>query len=262
MRVEDLVNPRGGEEVEEGAPAWMATFADMSTLLLTFFVLLLSFANMDAQKFREMLGSVKDAFGVQKQTWGDYQALSTTALTFTMSDAGQGEQDKQGADQEQQAASMEQVLSVIQALFQDMGGAAEVYMDEQGVTVRVEGKLLFVSGVSELRPEAAPILDRVSALLQKYTFDLYILGHTDSVPIQTAQFPSNWELSSARAATSLRYMVERGADPQRLVSVGFADSRPIASNGTPEGRARNRRVEFLFKNPETLPNGGYKPAQP
>lgn len=263
MNVNDLLNRRGGEEVEEGAPAWMATFADMSTLLLTFFVLLLSFANMDAQKFREMLGSVKDAFGVQKKTWGDYQALSTQALTFSMSDDGQGEQDKEGADgREQQAPAMEQVLSIVQALFQDMGGTAEVYMDEAGVTVRVEGKLLFVSGSAELRPEAATVLDRVSALLHKYTFDLYILGHTDAVPIQTSQFPSNWELSSARAATALRYVVARNADPQRLVSVGFADSRPIASNATPEGRSRNRRVEFLFKNPETLPDGGYKPAQP
>ena len=87
MNVNDLLNRGGGEEVEEGAPAWMATFADMSTLLLTFFVLLLSFANMDAQKFREMLGSVKDAFGVQKETPGDYMTRSTDPLGLNLNTA-------------------------------------------------------------------------------------------------------------------------------------------------------------------------------
>ncbi len=261
MDLNDLLNTGGEEEeAEEGAPAWMATFADMSTLLLTFFVLLLSFANMDAQKFREMLGSIKDAFGVQKETWGDYMARSQQAIDMVLQKAedGQGE----GEAGEQQSVSMQQFLSIVQAMFQEVGAAAEVYMDEEGVTVRVQGKLLFPSGSADLKPEARPVLDRVLALLQKYTFDLYILGHTDSVPIHTEKFPSNWELSAARATAALRYLVDRGADPTRLVAVGFADSRPVAPNDTPEGRARNRRVEFLFRNPESLPTGGFRPARP
>ena len=263
MDVNELLNRGGGEEeAEEGAPAWMATFADMSTLLLTFFVLLLSFANMDVQKFREMLGSIKDAFGVQKETWGDYMARSQQIIEtmFTPPEQGQGREQEQA--QSQSAPSMEQFLSIVEALFEDLGGAAEVYMDEAGVTVRVQGKLLFPSGSAELKPEARAVLDRILALLRKYTFDLYILGHTDSVPIHTERFPSNWELSAARATAALRYLVSRGADPKRLVAVGFADSRPVASNDTPEGRAKNRRVEFLFKNPDTLPTGGLKPAGP
>lgn len=263
MKIEELLHRGGQEEAEEGAPAWMATFADMSTLLLTFFILLLSFANMDAQKFREMLGSVKDAFGVQKETFGDYMARSTTAMDFSASRGSQGEQkagEQQGKDQ--QNPSMEQALSIIQAMFQELGGAAEVSLDEEGVTVRIDGKLLFLSGSAELRSDAAVVMDRVASLLQKYTFDLFILGHTDSVPIETTQFPSNWELSGARASAALRYLVEHGLNPRRLVAVGFADSRPIDSNATPEGRSRNRRVEFLFKSPEVLETGGYRPAQP
>ncbi len=261
MKLDELLNQGGQEEVEEGAPAWMATFADMSTLLLTFFVLLLSFANMDAQKFREMLGSVKDAFGVQKETFGDYMSRSTTALDFAVQ---QTQQESEAGDQgeDKQSPSMEQALSIIQAVFQELGSAAEVLLDEEGVTVRVDGKLLFPSGSAQLRPEAAVVMERMAGLLQNYTFDLYILGHTDAVPIETVQFPSNWELSSARAAASLRYLAGQGVDPRRLVSVGFADSRPIDTNATPEGRARNRRVEFLFKSPEALPSGGFKPATP
>jgi chemotaxis protein MotB len=158
--------------------------------------------------------------------------------------------------------SGEKALSVIQAVFQEVGPTAEVFQDEGGVTVRFEGKVLFVSGSADFRPEAAPILDRLASLLRKYTFDLYILGHTDSIPIETSRFPSNWELSGARAAAALRYLAERGADPQRLVAAGFADSRPVAPNDSPEGRARNRRVEFVFKNPEALPSGEFRPARP
>ncbi len=274
MGVEDLFNQNGPqEEVEEGAPAWMATFADMATLLMTFFVLLLSFANMDATKFREMLGSVKDAFGVQKETFGQYRAMSDSVISTEVQkeieaqmqaaadaqgqSAGQGMQS--GADSLMQ---MEQAMAIIEALFDSLEGVADVFMDENGITVRVKGGLLFGSGEAELRPEAAPVMERVGALLTKYTFDLYILGHTDSVPIRTSRYPSNWELSSARAASTLRHLVERGANPQRLVAVGFADSRPIDSNDTPEGRERNRRVEFLFKNPESLPGGGFQPANP
>ncbi len=259
MNVDELLNRGAEEEVEEGAPAWMATFADMATLLMTFFVLLLSFANMDAQKFREMLGSVKDAFGVQKETFGDYRALSDQAFDAMIVKPTDG----QGQDGEDKASpSMEQMLSIVQAVFGELEGVAEVFMDEEGVTVRVKGKLLFPPGDATLKPEATPVLDRIAALLGKYTFDLYILGHTDPVPIHTSRYPSNWELSSARAAAALRYLVERGADPRRLVAVGFADSRPIVPNDSPEGRARNRRVEFLFKNPESLPDGGFRPARP
>lgn len=258
MKLDQLLARGSQDEVEEGAPAWMATFADMATLLLTFFILLLSFANLDAVKFREMLGSVKDAFGVQKEVMGDYMARSSTALDFTVHTAAEEAEDAQ----KEQAPSMEQALSIIQALFQELGAVAEVFLDEEGVTVRVEGKLLFPSGSAQLRPEAVGVMGRIAGLLHNYTFDLYILGHTDAVPIETAQFPSNWELSSARAAASLRYLLGRGVDPRRLVSVGFAESRPIDTNATPEGRSRNRRVEFLFKSPEFLPGGGFREARP
>lgn len=275
MGVEDLLNQNGPqEEVEEGAPAWMATFADMATLLMTFFVLLLSFANMDAQKFREMLGSVKDAFGVQKKEFGQYRESSSSILSSEIRQqieeqmqAAEGQKAAQAAGDGMQNAAdammqMEQALSIIEALFDSLEGVAEVFMDENGITVRVEGGLMFASGSDQLRPEAAPVMERVSALLGKYTFDLYILGHTDSVPIGTSRFPSNWELSSARATATLRHLVAQGADPKRLVAVGFADSRPIDRNDSPEGRERNRRVEFLFKNPESLPGGGFRPANP
>ena len=238
LRKHDELNPP-----EEGAPAWYVSFADMATLLMATFLMLLSFATMDLKKFNKVLGSVQTAFGVAKSSEPPPAPGLPTQAPLT-------------------APSGDKALSVIQAVFQELGPMAEVFQGEDGVTVRFEGKVLFLSGSAEFRPEAAQVLDRLVYLLRKYTFDLYILGHTDSIPIETSRFPSNWELSGARAAAALRYLSERGADPLRLVAVGFADSRPIAPNDTPEDRARNRRVEFLFKNPEGLPAGGFKPARP
>ena len=258
MDIQELLSRAGQEEPEEGAPAWMCTFADLSNLLFTFFVLLLSFANTDAQKFREMLGSVQDAFGVQKETWGDYMSKSTQAIDFSI----QNQQEKKDSEKQQNPMAMDQALSIVQAVFEGMETQVEVLKGEDGVTVRVDGKLLFTAGSAELKPDATSVLNPIGLLLEKYTFDLYILGHTDSVPIETRVFPSNWELSGARSAAALRYLSGRGADPLRLVAVGFADSRPIAPNDTPEGRAKNRRVEFLFKPPEGSPGGGFKPARP
>jgi chemotaxis protein MotB len=146
-------------------------------------------------------------------------------------------------------------------LFQDLGSSAEVVQTEEGVTVRFDGRVLYHSGAADFKPQARAILDKVAGFLSKYTFDLYILGHTDSEPIETDRFPSNWELSASRASAALRYLVGRGVSPQRLVAVGLADSRPISSNETAEGRAKNRRVEFVFKRPEGAAAGGFKPAK-
>lgn len=248
MRIEELLTRAEAPEPHDGVPAWMVTFADLSILLLTFFVVLFSFANMDARKFRDVLGSVRGAFGSQQRV---LPGSPSPALPRAVPSA----------------LPMERAPGVIGSVFQDLDGLAELVAEGETVTVRVDGQVLFPSGSAELNPGADPVLDRVLVLLQTYTFDLHILGHTDSVPIETAQFPSNWELSSARAAAALRYLLARGIDPQRLVAVGFADSRPVAPQATPEGRARNRRVEFVFRASEPSAGGAFgstraEPAPP
>jgi len=249
MDIHDLLKKETEAPGDEGAPAWYVSFADMATLLMATFLMLLSFASMDLKKFNRMLGSVQAAFGAQVRGPGvDPVPLHGPGVLA-------------GGAQPLAPPSKEQTMSIMQALFQDLRESAEVLQGEDGVTVRFEGKVLFQSGSADFKPETQRILDRVALLLRKYTFDLYILGHTDSVPIESPKYPSNWELSGARASAALRYLVVRGAAPQRLVAAGLADSRPIAGNDTPEGRTRNRRVEFVFKKPESLPEGGFKPAR-
>jgi chemotaxis protein MotB len=252
------------EEVEEGAPAWMSTFADLATLLMTFFVLLLSFATMDAQKFRDMAGSVKDAFGVQTETIAFSPKSSSDLFDQLLQKAeDESKEEKEESSDSQAMMSMEQMMAIVEAVFQEMGDeSVEVIQDQDGVMVRVEGKVIYDSGTARVREEGKPILELVAKLMERYRFDLKILGHTDSVGISTEKFPSNWELSGARSAAALRYMLERGANPERLIAVGFADSRPIAQNDNFKGRARNRRVEFLFTAPDFSYDGRLQPAKP
>ena len=251
----------------------MATFADMCTLLLTFFVIMLSMSTVDVIKFRAMLGSIKDAFGVQFQNVGDYQPTLPDDLRPTKEpgagqwqqtqqsmgdDTGYGEALKEEEEarkkieeaKKQEGDRMERVQAVneIKEAIQDqgMGDQAEVQMGARGIRIRVKGALLFDPGQGDLRPEAMPFLENLIEVLKKFDYYLLVEGHTDSLPIATAHFPSNWELSGYRASAVLRLLIEKGVSPLRLTSVGLSDNYPLDSNDTAEGRARNRRVEFVL----------------
>lgn len=230
---------------EEGAPGWMVTFADLMSLLLTFFILVLSFANMDIIRFREMLGSIQDAFGVQVQRReADYVAFSPTQFE---------RKDIEISRENEQILSMVVQLRTILQDDESLRKSSGVEADDQGLVLRVDNAMLFAPGSAELKPAAKQALDTVIRILRDYNMNLVIRGHTDDVPFRSAQFPSNWELSAARATTALRYVLERGGfSPTRLRAVGYAGSRPLVPNNTEENRARNNRVEFYYHSPDTV----------
>jgi chemotaxis protein MotB len=121
-----------------------------------------------------------------------------------------------------------------------------VYLDEQGLVISLSAKYFFDSGKAILRPEVFPIIEQIASILKPLDREIRIEGHTDDVPIQTAAYPSNWELSAARATYVIKYLTERFSfSPQRLSAVGYGEFRPIATNVTEEGRARNRRVDIV-----------------
>ncbi|HDQ41746.1 MAG TPA: flagellar motor protein MotB [Desulfonatronum sp.] len=229
---------------EEGAPSWMVTFADLMSLLLTFFILVLSFANLDVVRFREMLGSIQQAFGVQvKRREADYVAFSP--MQFERKDM-ELNQDKE------QILSMVAQLRTILQVDEALKNSSKVEADDQGVVLRVDSRALFERGSAELKPEARQVLDTVSSTLKDYNMNLVIRGHTDNVLFRSAQFPSNWELSAARATAALRYILERGGlSPTRMRAVGYADSRPLVPNNTEENRKKNNRVEFYYHSPDS-----------
>jgi len=224
-------------EIIKGAPSWIVTFADLATLLLTFFVLMLSFANMDIVKFHDMMGSVQEAYGVTTAERGQFQAVSKGRFAEVDSNI-------------KKVVAREKLVdiiydSVIRAGFKTN---ASITSTDEGVRVRIKGRALFDPGKAELRPESGDFLKELAVVI-KTTKDLVVVveGHTDDRPIRTKKFPSNWELSTLRASNVLERMLKFGAPADRMSAAGYAQTRPLFSNEREETRPLNRRVEFLFK---------------
>lgn len=242
----DIDTLDGGDEGggEEGVPAWMATFSDLATLLLTFFVLLLSFANMDIIDFQEMMGSVREAFGVQSRTRGDFEALAASPISI-------GDRPPQELESVPRDEDQEYARELVEAL-RERGilDQVEVFADRDGVSVRVRDCVLFDTGEARLRDDAPALLDEVGAIIASSVGEhgVVVEGHTDDWPIHTDRFPSNWELSTARATNVLRYFLDASAiRPDRVSAAGFADTRAVVPNVDDQARAQNRRVEFVFR---------------
>jgi len=227
----------------EGAPAWMATFADLSTLLLTFFVLLLSFANMDIIKFEKMSGSLKDAFGYREENFGNFHPEMIARRENIESEI---EQILHGGPRKRLKKMERKVRDLINT--KKLEKKVETESNERGLIIRVEDSVMFTGGGARLKRQGFPVLDEVSKLLSGFPCDILIEGHTDDSPISTRKFPSNWELSTSRAIAVMRYMVEVGGiDPIRLGAAGYADMRPLYPNDTQKNRLKNRRVEFVCR---------------
>jgi chemotaxis protein MotB len=229
--------------VDEGLPPWMATFADMVTLLLCFFVLLLSFAEQDAQKFRDVVGSLKDAFGARV-----VRSKSTSLGELTTSST----KDK-SAPSSERSQTMTGVVLKLKSLMQDetFKKASGVNADRDGALLDIRSAAVFEPGSARITREARAVLDNVISVLKEYSVNLVVRGHTSNQPPGTDRYPSNWELSAARAANALAYIVEVGGIPvNRVKAVGYADTRPIKTNGTQAGREANDRVEFFFHQPD------------
>ena len=232
----------------------MSTFADLSTLLMTFFVLLLSMANIDVQEFREMLGAVQQAFGVQFDVKGEFQPVMPKELA-RQDQMGKVASPSARISQARTASEARKMSQEVKNFVneQGLGSMVNVNAGSNGVRLRVKGQLMFGAGGVVVREQAKKLLKGIAKVMKKFDFYLTVEGHTDDQPISTAQFPSNWELSAARASAVLRYLVSLGVSDQRLTAVGFASNYPIAANSTEAGRIKNRRVEFIFtKQPPRL----------
>jgi|GEM_PF-839838 len=240
-----------GSEEEEGgyeeptAPAWMATFGDLMSLLLTFFILLLSFSSMDQKKLSDVAGSVRDAFGIQFIHPGSIEALSNNLIS--LSDHEESPYLRVIDMPSRYPEKRQRLLRRLKmsAAGQQLERLVEVEESPRGVIVRVPGAMLFDSGGTDLRPESLVYLREIALLIRKIPGDVSIEGHTDASGGGSSL--RNWRISSARAVSALEYLVKVGhIDPRRLRASAFADTRPVAPNDTAEHRRENRRVEFVF----------------
>jgi chemotaxis protein MotB len=219
----------------ESSPPWLTSFSDMMMLFLCFFVLLLSFAHTDSQTFHSALGSVRQALGVR----ADLPSQAHLAPSPAEQRPSSGTPERRAADV---VAELERFLAA-----RGLSAQVEVTPSERGIVLRTRDQILFDSADAHLKNEGLPVLAAIVELARRFHGQLAVEGHTDDRPIQNELFPSNWELSGARSASVLRYLLGAGIAPEIVHVAGYADRRPIAANDTEEGRAQNRRVEFVFE---------------
>lgn len=270
------------EEQEEikcpppGAPGWLATFADLMSLLMSFFVLLLAFSEMDVLKFKQLAGSMKEAFGVQREvkTKEIPKGTSIIAKEFTPGrptptplkvmrqhttddrknnlDFRKGP-DKSGSEKTKAAAKRLELLK--KALKEQIAnGQIEVSGDNERTIIRIREKGSFSSGSASLSRKFKPVLKKIAIAIEKTPGKIHISGHTDNIPISTYKFRSNWELSSARAVSILDQILRFKKIPnKRIVIQGYSDTVPLVPNTTRKNRATNRRVEIeVIRQTETV----------
>jgi chemotaxis protein MotB len=211
----------------------MATYADMVTLLLTFFVLLLSFATMEQTKFNVAMTSLRGALGVMNSR----QGVSIPISNMPMFQIGRGRIDAMVEQQVQNV--MEQVRE------QDLIELLQAHQNRDFLHFNIAEPLLFESGQAVIKPEADAILYAISEILNMVPFEVRVEGHTDNIPISTLRFPSNWELSYARSIALIQRFIYHGVNPARFQAIGYGEHRPMADNATAQGRAINRRVEIF-----------------
>lgn len=233
---ESLLHLEQEPRAEHGSPLWVITFSDMVTLMLCFFVLLLSFASTDSDSFRSAAGSVRQAFGAARPAPATIPGPATSAPERGT---------PVSAEPRPAPATLERVRAYL--IERGLADAVDVIDSPRGVVLRAKDRVLFATAEAELKPEGLAVLDTVTVLSFGFDGRLAIEGHSDDRPIQSSRFPSNWELSSARAGAVLRYLLEQGIDSRLVYVAGYAHTRPIADNATAEGQALNRRVEFVFE---------------
>lgn len=238
-QLQEAPPPKKGPDApppDEGIPPWMATFADMVTLLLCFFVLLLSFTSQDVNNFKLMAGSVTEAFGVQTE--------DSTAMGAAYSDSRFKFEDRRAKNKEKIEVG-EQLRQMIRS--RDLTKVARVSRDKSGIMLRVSSRALFAPGSAQLTQVATKALEGVVGSLKKTTFNLIIRGHTDGEQRGAGLYQSNWELAAARAAACLRWIAENSDIPaNRMKAVGYANAKPLLPSTSEANRRVNRRVEFYF----------------
>jgi chemotaxis protein MotB len=249
---------------------WLVSYADFITLLFAFFVVMFASSQTDKGKAKEISVAVVKA--LDGRSAGVKPAVARI-LGGTVDDKGQGNAQMRGPGGAQRAAKEAPSLDVLEltpslkSLSKTLedeikAGKVEVNLEPRGFVISLKQAAFFPSGTDTIDPSTFPIIAKVAATLGDVSNPLQVEGHTDSIPIHTAQFHSNWELSAARSIAMMELLATRfGIDRQRMIIVGFADTSPEATNDTPEGRASNRRVNIVILNKYALGNGEAQKAK-
>jgi len=225
---------RKQEEAKPGAPLWLATYGDMMTLCLCFFVLLFAMSTVDAQKFKAVAESLEGALGV-------FESGPTVSVVPNDNDYPNDIPADEGIDYRELYEDIKSKLDE-----KGLQNSVTLVLNERGLLIRFLDNVLFPSGSAELKSDSTEIIDMIADVVKKNDNNVRIEGHTDNVPIRTGKFPSNWELSTTRAVNVVRYLIEvKGIAPDKLSAAGYGEYHPIEKNDNAAGREKNRRVDIV-----------------
>jgi len=241
-------------EEHDNHERWLVSYADFITLLFAFFVVMYALSTVNEGKYRILSDSMSSAFR-------NVPINASSPLPVTLTPPIPVIQKPSAANRAQEAVKQKQrdkmrnvakdILEVMAPLIEQ--GKVRVIETSRGVTIEINDSILFAPGQALLQPALVKAMGAIAEVLAPTDFPITIEGHTDNVPINTTQFPSNWELSAVRATTVLRLFADSGVASERLTAIGYADTRPVEPNLLADGRARNRRVTILIDSavPET-----------
>lgn len=253
---------RNHAEEHENHERWLVSYADFITLLFAFFVVMYSLSTVNEGKYRVLSDSLVAAFrNVTINTHGQQLDPGARAVVAAVASAAPQLKSKpvvapvNAKEAERKRQTREKMRRMAQDILRALGplikeGKVSVTEGLLGITVEINASVLFHVGEAKLESSAVKALQAVATVIAPTEFPVIVEGHTDPTPIATAQYPSNWELSGARASSVVRLFIDSGVSPQRLTATGYGEQRPVASNDTPEGRARNRRVTILIEAPQ------------
>lgn len=225
----------------ENHERWLVSYADFITLLFAFFVVMYSISSVNEGKYKVLSESLGGIFSQPQRSPRPIQVGEQTPL-------GVQTEDQQGGDAAQGSSDpLEQMTSALREAFGELirEGDLEVRGNELWIEIELNSALLFPSADALPLNEAFPVIEKIAAILAPYENPVHVEGFTDNLPINSRAYPTNWELSAARAATVVRMLANGGLDPGRLAAVGYGEFRPIADNNTAAGRRANRRVVLL-----------------
>jgi chemotaxis protein MotB len=238
---------RKKEEEHENHERWLVSYADFITLLFAFFVVMYAISSVNEGKYRVLSDSISSAFkNIPGSTAGAMVEVNPSApmpvtIPFKKPQVTNLKQDVQREqNREMLRKKAKEITDALAPLVQQ--GHVRVTEGALGITVEINASVLFDSGEARLQVPAIRALTAVGQILATTDFPITVEGHTDNAPINTPLFPSNWELSGARAASVVRLFIDTGVDARRLTATGYAEQRPMTDNASVEGRQRNRRV--------------------
>ncbi|MBM4341522.1 MAG: flagellar basal body stator protein MotB [Deltaproteobacteria bacterium] len=263
-----------GEEEHENNERWLVSYADFITLLFAFFVTMYSVSRVDGKKMGSAVESLQRALGSVMPIQMSHKEPGVfpnqvVPIHFSISPPIEGK--AYNPDARALVKMAEEIKKGIENVSEgktikpnsNMANQIKFIIEKRGLVIRISEHIFFNSGEAMIRPDMEPVLNILAQTIEKIPNHIRIEGHTDNIPINTSRFPSNWELSTARATMIVRYLLDHFRfDPDRLSATGYAEFRPVDTNSTAEGRLQNRRVDFVILSNKEMESEPQKETTP